>query len=254
MNDRRDASGAAEDATGVAPPPASARGAGVSPPRPAESSRAAAAGQLSAAERFTQQLEFVVAVDRLKNVLRISRLTDDSRRENSAEHSWHVALMAMLLHEHAPPDVDVLHAIRLLLIHDIVEIDAGDTYCYDVDGYADKEARERQAAIRLFGMLPDDQSSECLALWEEFEAMRTPAAAFANAVDRLQPFILGRHRDDGDWKFRARTREQILERMDPVREALPAVWPYILSVVEDAFTTGRFGAPYPWEVQHESGG
>jgi putative hydrolase of HD superfamily len=159
--------------------------------------------------------------------------------------------MAMLLHEHAPAaaDIDVLHVIRLLLVHDIVEIDAGDTYCYDEEGYVDKEERERQAAIRLFGMLPDDQSSECLALWEEFEAMRTPAAALANALDRIQPFILGRYRDDGDWRFRARTREQILARMDPVREAAPALWPWIVGVVEDAFTSGRFGAPYPWEEE-----
>jgi putative hydrolase of HD superfamily len=202
-----------------------------------------------AGERFAHQLEFVLAIDRLKNVLRVSRLTDGSRRENSAEHSWHVAMMAMVLHEHAPADVDVLHVIRLLLVHDIVEIDAGDTYCYDERGYVDKLERERNAAIRLFGMLPDDQSSELLALWEEFEAMQTPAAAFANAIDRLQPFILGRHRDDGDWRFRARTREQILTRMDPIRTAAPAIWPYILEVVEDAFTSGRFGAPYPWEEQ-----
>jgi putative hydrolase of HD superfamily len=156
-------------------------------------------------------------------------------------------MMAMVLHEHGPVDIDVLHVIRLLLVHDVVEIDAGDTYCYDERGYADKVERERQAAVRLFGMLPDDQSSECLALWEEFEAMRTPAAAFANAIDRLQPFILGRHRDDGDWRFRARTREQILARMEPVRAAVPAIWPYVLAVVEDAFMSGRFGAPYPWE-------
>ncbi|HEX6133586.1 MAG TPA: HD domain-containing protein [Longimicrobiales bacterium] len=214
-----------------------------------EESRAAAAGQLSPAQRFTQQLEFIVAIDKLKNVLRVTRITDGSREENSAEHSWHIALMAMLLHEHAAPDVDVLHAIRLLLVHDIVEIDTGDTYCYDEAGYADKVEREREAAVRLFGMLPDDQSSECLALWEEFEAMRTPAALFANAMDRLQPFILGRHRDDGDWRFRARTREQILGRMDPVREAAPELWSWVLAVVDEAFATGRFGAPYPWEDQ-----
>jgi putative hydrolases of HD superfamily len=201
------------------------------------------------ANRFAQQLEFVIAVDKLKNVLRESHLTDGSRQENSAEHSWHVAVMAMLLYEHAPADVDVLHVIRMLLVHDIVEIDAGDTYCYDTGGIIDKVERERQAAIRLFGLLPDDQSSEFLALWEEFEAIRTPAAALANAVDRLQPFILGRHRDDGDWRFRARTREQILERMAPVRDAAPALWPYVLSVVEEAFTSGRFGAPYPWEEE-----
>jgi putative hydrolase of HD superfamily len=204
-------------------------------------------GNALADRRFAQQLDFIVAIDKLKNVLRVSRLTDGSRQENSAEHSWHVALMAMVLHEHAPVDIDVLHVIRLLLVHDVVEIDAGDTYCYDERGYADKVERERQAAVRLFGMLPDDQSSECLALWEEFEAMRTPAAALANAIDRLQPFILGRHRDDGDWRFRARTREQILARMEPVRTAAPAIWPYVLAVVEDAFMSGRFGAPYPWE-------
>jgi len=219
-----------------------------------ERSRAAAAGQLTAGARFAQQLEFIVAIDKLKNVLRVSRLTDDSRAENSAEHSWHLAVMAMVLHEHLGGDVDVLHVIRLLLVHDIVEIDAGDTYCYDVAGNADKAERERAAAVRLFGMLPDDQSSELLALWEEFEAMRTPASLCANAVDRLQPFILGRHRDDGNWRFRARTPEQILARMAPVREAAPALWEYVSAVVEEAFSSGRFGAPYPWETAPDAGG
>lgn len=214
-----------------------------------EISRAAAAGQLTAKQRFAQQLEFIVAIDKLKNVLRVSTLTDGSRPENSAEHSWHVAMMALVLHEHAADTVDPLHVIRLLLVHDVVEIDAGDTYCYDERGHTDKEQRERAAAIRLFGMLPDEQASQLLALWEEFEAMQTPAALFANAIDRLQPFLLGRHRDDGEWRFRARTRDQILGRMAPVRAAAPDLWPYIEAVVEDAFTSGRFGAPYPWEEQ-----
>jgi putative hydrolases of HD superfamily len=216
-----------------------------------EASRAAAAGQLSAAERFAQQLEFIVAVDKLKSVQRVSRLTDGSREENSAEHSWHVALMAMLLHEHAGDQVDGMHVLNLLLLHDVVEIDAGDTYCYDERGYTDKVERERAAAIRLFGMLPDDQASHCLALWEEFEGMRTPAAVFANAIDRLQPFVLGRRRDDGDWRFRARTREQIIGRMAPVREAAPSLWPWVEAVIEEAFATGRYGAPYPWEEDRE---
>ena len=214
-----------------------------------ELSRASAAGQLTPLERFEQQRAFILAVDKLKNVQRVSRLTDDSRAENSAEHSWHVAVMAMTLREHAPAPVDMLHVIKLLLVHDIVEIDAGDVYCYDEQGYTEKETRERNAAIRLFGMLPDDQSSEFLALWEEFEAMRTPAAVFANAIDRLQPFLLGRYRDNGDWKFRARTREQITARMAPVRAAAPELWPFVESIIEEAFTTGRFGAPYPWEEQ-----
>jgi putative hydrolases of HD superfamily len=203
---------------------------------------------VTAALRFERQLEFIVAIDKLKNVLRVSRLTDDSRAENSAEHSWHIAMMAMLLHEHAAFDVDVLHAIHMLLIHDIVEVDAGDTYCYDEQGYSDKQQRERAAAQRLFGMLPPDQCTALTALWEEFEAIATPDAIFANALDRLQPFILGRHRDNGDWRFRARTREQILARMDPVRIAAPTLWSYVTSVVDDAFSTGRFGAPYPWET------
>jgi len=207
-----------------------------------ELSRAAAAGQLTAAERFAQQLRFIVALDGLKHVLRVTTLTDGSRSENSAEHTWHAAMAALLLHEHAPQQLDPLHVIKLLLVHDIVEIDAGDTYCYDEQGYSDKEQRERAAAIRLFGLLPDDQASELLALWEEFEAMHTPAALFANAMDRLQPFILARHRDDGAWTFRARTREQLLLRMDPVRAATPELWPYIEAVIDEAFTTGRFGA------------
>lgn len=198
-----------------------------------------------AADRFAQQREFILAVDKLKGVERVSRLTDDSRAENSAEHSWHIAVMAMTLHEYAAEPVDPLHVVRLLLVHDIVEIDAGDTYCYDADGYADKEERERNAAVRLFGMLPDDQSSQFLALWEEFEAMRTPAALFANAIDRLQPFLLGRHRDNGEWTFRARTREQILTRMSPVRDASPQLWPYIEAVVEEAFESGRYGSDKP---------
>jgi putative hydrolases of HD superfamily len=210
-----------------------------------ERSRAGAAGQLPVRDRFAQQLDFIVAIDKLKGVLRATRLTDGSRDENSAEHSWHIAVMAMLLHEHAAQEVDVLHVIRLLLIHDIVEIDAGDTYCYDEAGQADRDVREGMAARRLFGMLPDDQSSEFIALWEEFEAMQTPAALFANALDRLQPFLLGRHRDDGDWRFRATSRDQIMNRMAPVRSAAPQLWRYVEAVVDDAFASGRHGAGHP---------
>jgi putative hydrolases of HD superfamily len=165
----------------------------------------------------------------------MTRLTDGSRDENSAEHSWHIAVMAMLLHEHAGPEVDVPHVIELLLVHDIVEIDAGDTYCYDVEGQAGRAARERAAAHRLFSMLPDDQSSRFIALWEEFEAMRTPSALFANALDRLQPFIMGRHRDDGNWRFRASSPEQLFQRMAPVKEAAPELWKYVEAVVGEAF-------------------
>jgi putative hydrolases of HD superfamily len=210
--------------------------------RDAELSRAAAAGQLDPATRLAQQLEFVAAIDKLKNVLRVTRLTDGSRAENSAEHSWHLAVMAMLLREHAAAPVDVPHAIELLLVHDIVEVDAGDTDCYDTERLADKQQRERDAAARLFGLLPDDQSSRFLALWQEFEAMSTPDARFANALDRLQPFVLTRFRDGGDWRFRSHSPERLLERMAPVRDIAPGIWAWVETVIAEAFATGRYGA------------
>jgi putative hydrolases of HD superfamily len=196
-------------------------------------------------ERLRRQLEFLVEIDRLKSVVRANRISDRSRRENTAEHSWHLAMFAITLAEHAVGEIAVDRVVRMLLVHDIVEIDAGDTYCYDTEGYTDKERRERAAAQRLFGMLPDDQASAFLALWEEFEAMQTPAAVLANAVDRLQPLVMGRFKDGGDWRFRARTREQILTRMDPIRVALPAVWSWVIHVVDEAFTTGRHSAGTP---------
>lgn len=201
----------------------------------AELSRAAAAGQLSPGERLRQQVEFAAAIDRLKAVERNSTLTDGSRAENSAEHSWHIAVIAMLLREHAAPDIDPLHVLELLLVHDIVEIDAGDTDCYDEAGYSDRELRERAAAKRLFGMLPDDQASHFIALWEEFEAGQTPAAVLANAIDRFQPLIIARARDGDDWRPRARSRAQLLARLAPIRTAIPVVWTWVLDIVDEVF-------------------
>ncbi|HEX6694394.1 MAG TPA: HD domain-containing protein [Longimicrobiales bacterium] len=193
------------------------------------------------ADRLARQVAFIAEVDRLKTVLRNTRLTDGSRAENSAEHSWHLALMAVLLAEHAPPDVDISHAVRLLLVHDIVEIDAGDTDCYDADGYATKAAREQSAAARLFGLLPPEQAAEFRALWEEFEACSTAEAQYANALDRLQPMLLVRHVTHRDWSLRATTREQVLQRMAPVEHGAPGLWPIVTGIIEEAFTTGRTG-------------
>ena len=148
-------------------------------------------------------------------------------------------MMALLLHEHAPPGVNVLHALRLVLVHDVVEIDAGDFAWYDEAANADKQERERAAAVRLFGLLPDDQSSELLALWEEFEAQRTPAAQFANALDRVQPMLLVRYVQDGDWALRSSVRERVLERMAPVEQGCPPLWQLVQDVIEEAFRTGR---------------
>src|SRR5690554_5148412 len=134
-------------------------------------------------------MEFILEIDKLKQIYRQTLVTDGSRRENDAEHSWHLALMAMVLAEHAAQLVDLLRVIKMVLIHDLVEIDAGDTFCYDGPAHNDKEEREYQAAQRLFSMLPEDQEQEFWQLWREFEAVETADAKFANALDRLQPML-----------------------------------------------------------------
>ena len=139
--------------------------------------------------RMEQQLQFIMEIDRMKSVYRRTLLIDHSRRETDAEHSWHFALMALLLAEYAGPDVKIDRVIRMALVHDLVEIYAGDTFAYDGDGKKTQHAREQQAADKLFSHLPADQGPQLRALWEEFDAMETPDARFAAAIDRLQPFL-----------------------------------------------------------------
>ena len=184
------------------------------------------------ASRITAQLAFVVEIDRLKGIVRQTPLCDGSRRENSAEHSWHLAVMAMTLAEHADPAVDVGRVLRMLLVHDLVEIDAGDTFAYDAGANVGREHRERLAAERIFGLLPPDQAAELRASWEEFEAQETPDARFAAAMDRLQPLLNNHHSAGGSWVAHGITRTQVLARMRPIERALPAAWPVVLDLVE----------------------
>ena len=179
--------------------------------------------------------------DRLKAVLRMTALGDGSRRENSAEHSWHLAVMAPLLAEHAPAEVDVLRVMRMLVIHDVVEIDAGDTFAFDPDAHHDKEERERAAAERIFGLLPDDQAAEVRTLWDEFEAFETVEARFANALDRLSGILQNHANGGGTWIEHAVSREAILARQDPIREAIPELWPWVVEVVDRALQAGERG-------------
>ncbi|PSN20612.1 phosphohydrolase [filamentous cyanobacterium CCP5] len=188
--------------------------------------------------RLQQQLTFVLEIDRLKTVLRQTLLTDGSRRENSAEHSWHLAMMAIALAEYAPPGTDLVRAIKQLLIHDLVEIDAGDTFCYDAAGNTDKAAREMQAADRLFGLLPPEQGQELRSLWDEFEARRTPTAQFAAALDRIQPLLHNQQTAGGTWKQHGITRAQVLQRMQPVATGAPQLWPMVLRVIEESVKAG----------------
>src|SRR5215475_7134594 len=188
--------------------------------------------------RLVQQIAFLVQADRLKTILRRTPLSDNSRLENSAEHSWHLALAALALGEYAPPGVDVGRVLQLVVVHDLVEIDAGDTFAYDPGAHATKEERERVAADRLFGVLPPDQRATFRALWDEFEAHATSEARFAHALDRFQALLLNSQSGGGSWAKHRVRRSQVLARMAPVEAALPSLWPYVLDVIDRACEAG----------------
>jgi putative hydrolase of HD superfamily len=188
--------------------------------------------------RTERQLAFVMEVDRLKGVLRQTRVLEGARQENSAEHSWHLALCAVLLAEHAPPGTDLLRVLKMVLVHDVVEIDAGDAFAYDTAAYLGKEDRERLAAERIFGLLPADLGDDLRALWMEFEEGATPDARFANALDRFQPLLLNFQLQGGSWRYHAVTLDRVLIRMAPIREGAPGLWPLVLRLLDAAVARG----------------
>ena len=188
--------------------------------------------------RIEQQLNFIIEIDKLKTILRQTLLCDQSRRENSAEHSWHLAVMAMLLGEYSDGAVDTAHTMKMVLVHDIVEVDAGDVFAYDDAANHGKEERERAAADRIFGLLPPEQASDLRALWDEFEARETTESKFANALDRLQPLLHNSQTEGGTWRIHNVRRDQVLRRMDPVRIGIPEVWPVVMKIVDDACERG----------------
>ena len=189
--------------------------------------------------RLEQQMRFLVEVDKMKSVYRRTILIDKTRRESDAEHSWHFALMAMLLAEYADPEkVDCARVIRMALVHDLIEIYAGDTFAYDVQGNQDKRQRETEAADKLFALLPEDQAAEIRALWEEFDAMETPDAQYAAAIDRLQPFLNNYLTQGHTWGLGGVKSAQVYERMDPIRVALPEVWPFVHKMIQESIEKG----------------
>ncbi len=189
--------------------------------------------------RLEQQMCFLVEVDKMKSVYRRTILIDKTRRESDAEHSWHFALMAMLLAEYADPEkVDCARVIRMALVHDLIEIYAGDTFAYDVQGNQDKRQRETEAADKLFALLPEDQAAEIRALWEEFDAMETPDAQYAAAIDRLQPFLNNYLTQGHTWGLGGVKSAQVYERMDPIRVALPEVWPFVDKMIQESIEKG----------------
>lgn len=185
-------------------------------------------------QRFQQQMTFIAEVDRVKNIFRQSYLADGSRRENDAEHSWHLAMMAMILAEYANVSIDVLRVLKMVLIHDLVEIDAGDTYIYDEVGQANKLEKEIQAADRIFGLLPEDQCLEYRALWEEFEARETAEAKFAAALDRSQPVLLNYLSGGIAWKHHGIAKHQVFARNGHSQEGSEQIWECIQAIVEAA--------------------
>jgi putative hydrolase of HD superfamily len=188
--------------------------------------------------RLGAQLRFLLEIDALKTVLRRSLIADGSRRENSAEHSWHLAMLAIVLAEHAVEPVDLAKVVRMVLVHDIVEIDAGDTYIYDTEGYLTKDDRERAAADRIFALLPADQAVELRGLWEEYEAHETAEARFAAVCDRLAP-LLHNYVNAGEvWLANGITDDRVRERNGVIADGSAELWEYASALIDDAVARG----------------
>jgi putative hydrolase of HD superfamily len=191
------------------------------------------------ATRLERQMSFIIEIDKVKQVLRQTSVIGGGRHENDAEHSWHLAVMAILLKEYAgEAGVDILKVLKMVLVHDLVEIDAGDTYCYDEKAASDKLQRETRAADRIFAILPEDQGREFRALWDEFEEAATPEARYANALDRLQPLLLNYHTHGKSWQKHSVTSDRVLKRAQPIVEATPGIWDYAAGLVRDAVQKG----------------
>lgn len=174
--------------------------------------------------RLEQQIAFIVEIDKVKNVFRQTPLADGNRKENDAEHSWHIALMALLLKEYAEEEVDVLKVMTMVLVHDLVEIDAGDTYAYDDIGAVTKREREVKAADRIFGMLPKDQGNYLRALWDEFEEYESADAKYAHLLDNFQPLLLNDASGGISWSEHSVKKSQIYKRNEQIEETSKVIW------------------------------
>lgn len=189
--------------------------------------------------RLEQQIAFILEIDKVKNVFRQTYLADRNRKENDAEHSWHIAIMAILLQEYAKEPVDVLRVITMVLIHDLVEIDAGDTYAYDAEGAATKRERELRAAERIFSMLPEDQGAYFRELWDEFEAYETADAKYAHLLDNFQPLLLNDASGGVSWVEHGVKKAQIYKRNDKIPEISEVIWEHMKAVINENILKGN---------------
>ena len=189
--------------------------------------------------RFEKQLDFILEADKEKEIYRQTHITGYSRCENDAEHAWHMAIMVYLLKEYANEDFDTARAMMMALIHDIVEIDAGDTYAYDEAALETQKERERLAADRIFGMLPEDQRDELRGLFEEFEAGESPEARFAKAMDNFQPLLLNNANGGGDWRAHGVSRSKVTARQRPSALGSEKIWKYSEGIIKDNTEKGN---------------
>lgn len=189
-------------------------------------------------ERFEKQIAFVLEADKEKNILRQTHLSGHGRRENDAEHAWHMAMMIYLLREYSNEEFDLARAMMMAIIHDIVEIDAGDTYAYDESGLATQQERESKAADRIFGLLPEDQAKELRTLFDEFETMATPESRFARAMDNFQPLLLNDANDGSDWREHNVARTQVMRRHMRTRLGSEEISAYANALIEKNVRNG----------------
>lgn len=190
-------------------------------------------------ERLQKQLDFILEIDKEKNIFRQTHLSGHGRNENDAEHAWHMAIMAYLLQEYSNEKIDVARVMLMSLIHDVVEIDAGDTYAYDAEGLKTQKAREEAAKERLYSMLPEDQKADLTAIFDEFEERKTPEAKFARALDNLQPLLLNNSNDGGDWRNHDVTAEKVYERQSRTREGSEKLFEVTDKILKENIAKGN---------------
>lgn len=189
-------------------------------------------------EKLQKQIKFALVIDEMKNIFRRNLIIDGSRRENDAEHSWNLAMLAMLFEEYSTEKVNIERVLKIALVHDLIEVYAGDTFAYDVKGNEDKLQREIESANKLFGILDPEQGAEIRALWDEFEAKETAESKYANAIDRIQPLINNYMTNGHTWKEGDVHAPQILKRMDIIRTTTPALWPIVEGIISTSIESG----------------
>jgi putative hydrolase of HD superfamily len=189
-------------------------------------------------EKLQKQIKFALVIDEMKNIFRRNLIIDGSRRENDAEHSWNLAMLAMLFEEYSTEKVNIERVLKIALVHDLIEVYAGDTFAYDEKGNEDKLQREIESANKLFGILDPEQGAQIRALWDEFEAKETPESKYANAIDRIQPLINNYMTNGHTWKEGDVRAPQILKRMDIIRTTTPALWPIVEGIISTSIEKG----------------